>query len=509
MALEPPSKLSISKAIASLIYLGALDKNENLTNLGKHLVLLSIPPELGKMLLYSVFLKCLDPVLTIVATLAHKDPFILPTDPNQKELANKKRKSLSYDSLSDHMILLKCYQMWIRKKKNNETIAFGKEYFISLSNLKMIMATRHQLLAQLRGTGFLIVSASQGDLLHQLNVNSGKWAVVKAALVAGLYPNVAFTMDGGKLYTKTEKKVVISRNSGAKENFREKDVSVNVNLSNVWYVFQEMTRVGNTYQIRNVTTITPLTVALLCGSDNKFDRETSLLTIDDIIEFHVPSEAVWTFKKVIDKMVNRKILYPSSVLNYKDNSILDTLAKVLVAQDVAVNLQEPKGVGFKPTKNYSFETIPDPMDIDLPPMKGKFHNSNYKKARDNNLSWKSQHMGAHYDRRGNHQLELTSVSNISGSSKNFNYNTQSFQKNSVYGHGASHSLKNFQESEQSVSNYDNEQRNEYKQFAYEDPIQVKDVLDSSNHKNIKDCKYDKNSRQYGPDRHINQQQHYR
>ena len=521
MALEPPSKISISKAIASLIYLGALDKNENLTNLGKYLVLLSIPPNLGKMLFYSLFLKCLDPVLTIVATLAHKDPFILPTNRDQKELANKRRKSLSCNSLSDHMILLKCYQMWQEKKKGKETIAFGKEYFISLSNLRMIMGTRNQLLAQLRGTGFLLVNGSQGDLLQQLNIYSEKWAVVKAALVAGLYPNVAFTMGGGKLYTKTEKKVVIGRNSCAKKYFQENDVSVDVNLSNVWYVFQEMARLGNICQIRNVTTVTPITVALLCGSDNNFDRETSILTIDDFIEFHIPSKELWTFKSVIDEMFNRKILCPSSILNLTDNLILNTLVNVLVAQDVAVNLREPKGIGFKPPLNYNFETVPDPMDIDLPPRKGNFRNGDHKNLPGNNLNWKSRQfgMGVCYDREGNHPLELTSVSDISGSSKDFDRNTQRFQKNSTYGHSTSHRLRYLREGDQFVTNYDNEhghssncyhgQQNGYKRFAHEDPVQRGNVPGSSNCKNIRDCKSNKNSDPFGFDRHINRQQHYR
>ena len=45
-----------------------------LTEIGHHLADLPIEPRYGKMLLYSNVLKCLDPVLTIVCTLSHKDP---------------------------------------------------------------------------------------------------------------------------------------------------------------------------------------------------------------------------------------------------------------------------------------------------------------------------------------------------------------------------------------------------------------------------------------------------
>ena len=47
---------------------------ERLTELGFHLLDLPLEPQWGKMVLYSVVLKCLDPILTIVCTLAHRDP---------------------------------------------------------------------------------------------------------------------------------------------------------------------------------------------------------------------------------------------------------------------------------------------------------------------------------------------------------------------------------------------------------------------------------------------------
>lgn len=52
----------------------ALDSFEDLTELGHHLVDMPIEPRLGKMIVYSVILKCLDPILTIACTLAYKEP---------------------------------------------------------------------------------------------------------------------------------------------------------------------------------------------------------------------------------------------------------------------------------------------------------------------------------------------------------------------------------------------------------------------------------------------------
>ena len=52
----------------------ALDDSEELTELGRHLADLPVDPHLGKMVLNSIVLKCLDPVLTIVCSLSYKDP---------------------------------------------------------------------------------------------------------------------------------------------------------------------------------------------------------------------------------------------------------------------------------------------------------------------------------------------------------------------------------------------------------------------------------------------------
>lgn len=50
----------------------ALDPWEDVTELGHHLLDLPVEPRLGKAVLYSIVLKCLDPVLTIVCCLAHR-----------------------------------------------------------------------------------------------------------------------------------------------------------------------------------------------------------------------------------------------------------------------------------------------------------------------------------------------------------------------------------------------------------------------------------------------------
>ena len=65
-------KYKICSNIQALKVMEALNNLEDITELGNHLLDLPVAPRLGKMILYSVALKCLDPVLTIVACLSHK-----------------------------------------------------------------------------------------------------------------------------------------------------------------------------------------------------------------------------------------------------------------------------------------------------------------------------------------------------------------------------------------------------------------------------------------------------
>ena len=69
---QPPSFMVTRNAVQMLKTIEALDAWEDVTELGNHLLDLPIEPRLGKMVLHSVVLKCLDPVLTIVCCSAYR-----------------------------------------------------------------------------------------------------------------------------------------------------------------------------------------------------------------------------------------------------------------------------------------------------------------------------------------------------------------------------------------------------------------------------------------------------
>ena len=68
---------NIKDSVDLLVAIGAFDRDERVTSLGEVLARLPLHPQLGKMLLYGVLFKCVDPILSIVCVLNDKDPFTL------------------------------------------------------------------------------------------------------------------------------------------------------------------------------------------------------------------------------------------------------------------------------------------------------------------------------------------------------------------------------------------------------------------------------------------------
>ncbi|KAK0574066.1 hypothetical protein LWI29_017718 [Acer saccharum] len=113
-ALQSPELLAVQNAIEYLKIIGALDQNEDLTVLGQYLTMLPMEPKLGKMLILGAIFNCLDPVLTIVAGLSVRDPFLAPLD--KKDLAEAAKSQFSWD-YSDHLALVRAYEGWRELKE--------------------------------------------------------------------------------------------------------------------------------------------------------------------------------------------------------------------------------------------------------------------------------------------------------------------------------------------------------------------------------------------------------
>ncbi|XP_050186132.1 3'-5' RNA helicase YTHDC2-like [Myiozetetes cayanensis] len=381
---DPPPALIVRNALQMLKTIDAMDPWEDLTELGYHLTELPVEPHLGKMVLCAVALKCLDPVLTIACALAYRDPFVLPALASQKRAAMLCRKRFTAGTFSDHMVLLRAFQAWQKARSDGWERAFCEKNFLSQATMEIIVGMRTQLLGQLRASGF--VRARGGADIRDVNINSENWAVVKAALVAGMYPNLVHVDRESLVLTgPKEKKVRFHPTSVLSQTQYKKIPPANGQTAAVqalptdWLIYDEMTRAHRIANIRCCSVVTPVTVALFCGparlprnalqtsssfrgdgvsnesSDSEMEDKTtadlSLLKLDEWLHLRLDPEAADLLLQLRQKwhsLFLRRMRAPSKLWSQADEATVRTIVAVLTAEEQSAGLQQPSGIGQRP-----------------------------------------------------------------------------------------------------------------------------------------------------------------
>lgn len=225
-ALQPPPITSIRQSISVLKQIDALDDNENITYLGRHLADLPVDCHLGKCLLYSIVLRCLDPVVTIVAALSVKDPFMLPLG-NEAAKINQIKKEFAMDSLSDHQMLLNTYEAWSREHRKRNDKKFCAEKMLCNGNMQMIFGLRRLITGHLQMAK--IVDENSARNTRKLNENSLNWSVIKACLTAGHFPNICRINElHGQIFSKQDKKLLPHLSSVLRDRTAKGQLDMNV-----------------------------------------------------------------------------------------------------------------------------------------------------------------------------------------------------------------------------------------------------------------------------------------
>ncbi|XP_068103375.1 3'-5' RNA helicase YTHDC2 isoform X2 [Hyperolius riggenbachi] len=420
---EPPPVLVIRNAVQVLKTIDAMDQWEDLTELGYHLADLPVEPHLGKMVLCAVVLKCLDPILTIACTLAYRDPFVLPTQAAQKRASMLCRRRFTAGTFSDHMALLRAFQAWQKARSDGWERSFCEKNFLSQATMEIIIGMRTQLLGQLRASGF--VRARGGGDIRDVNTNSENWSVVKAALVAGMYPNlIHIDRENMVLTGPKEKRVRLHTTSVLSQPQYKKIPPENGQAAAIqalptdWLIYDEMTRAHRIANVRCCSVVTPATVAIfsgparlpssalqesssqaLCGipsesSDSEIeDRATAVmatLKLDEWLQLKLDPEDADLLLQLRQKwhsLFLRRMRAPSKPWTQMDEATIQTVIAVLSAEEHAAGLQQPSGIGQRPR----------PISSEELPMSSSLRTSNGRKSSD--LDFPDE--PSHFDSRAN------------------------------------------------------------------------------------------------------------
>ncbi|KAK7945549.1 hypothetical protein WMY93_001277 [Mugilogobius chulae] len=210
--LDSPNKGAVKDAVQNLQDIGVLDKTEALTPLGERVAYMSCDPRLGKMLILGALFRCVLPLLSVAACLT-RDPF--HNSLQNRALIIKAKDSLSQSNYSDYLVLNQVVLGWRRLQKEGdreERDEYLDKYMLSRTSLRYINGMSQLLQFILSRTKYLsycmccrsisqfsdnldeaeVVSrANECQRLDSLyNEHSAEDELLKAVLLAGMYPNL-------------------------------------------------------------------------------------------------------------------------------------------------------------------------------------------------------------------------------------------------------------------------------------------------------------------------------
>ena len=104
-------------------------------------------------------------------------------------MADRVRRSIAPEAYSDHITLLRAFQGWEEAKGHGNERQYCWDHFLSSGTLKLISSMTEQFINLLRDIGFV---GRDRKGLQLCNAQSANDKLIKAILVGGLYPSVAF-----------------------------------------------------------------------------------------------------------------------------------------------------------------------------------------------------------------------------------------------------------------------------------------------------------------------------
>ncbi|XP_067845385.1 putative ATP-dependent RNA helicase DHX57 [Heptranchias perlo] len=361
---ELPMEEGLKAAKNRLQDLGALTPDETLTPLGYHLAFLPVDVRIGKLMLFGAIFRCLDPALTIAASLSFKSPFVSPWD--KREEANKKKLEFAV-AHSDYLALFQAYKGWSVAVKESSQAGYNycRQNFLSGRILQEISSMKRQFAELLSDIGFVKeglraryiekMSSRGGDGIveatgQEANSNAENMKLVSAILCAALYPNVVQvtapqskytqTMSGAvKVPPKPEELHFITRNDG---NVHIHPSSVNYQVRHFespYLVYHEKVKTSRVF-LRDCSMVSVYPLVLFGGGQVSVELERGqfIISLDGWIRFaaasHQIAELVKELRWELDQLLEDKIKKPTMDLCTcpRGSLIIDMIVKLITTQ---------------------------------------------------------------------------------------------------------------------------------------------------------------------------------
>jgi ATP-dependent helicase HrpA len=182
--IEPPLGRAIADGYQLLQELGAVDDDNQLTQLGRKLAKLPLDPRVGRMILAALEHACLTEVLIVASALSVQDPRDRPIEAQQaadeahKKFADEKSEFLSY------LKIWKWFESAIEHKKTNRQLMDScRATFLNQMRLREWRDVHSQLLTIVKEQGW------------RTNESPATYDQFHMALLTGLLGNIGFKPD--------------------------------------------------------------------------------------------------------------------------------------------------------------------------------------------------------------------------------------------------------------------------------------------------------------------------
>uniref|UniRef100_A0A0E0P9C1 Probable ATP-dependent RNA helicase spindle-E n=1 Tax=Oryza rufipogon TaxID=4529 RepID=A0A0E0P9C1_ORYRU len=372
-AIEPPKEEAISSAIDLLYQVGAFEGHEELSPLGYHLAKLPVDVLIGKMMLYGAIFGCLSPILSVAAFLSYKSPFISPKD--EKQNVEKAKASLMNENLdgsastadnkqSDHLLMVIAYNKWSRILRENGARSahqFCRSFYLNSTVMYMVRDMRLQYGTLLADIGLLDIPKDSlrpvdgtrkntleswfANMSLPFNLYAHYSSVVKSVICAGLYPNVAATLEGvdpGALGGRKPSDFLSGKDRPRwYDGRREVHIhpsSMNHSLKAGQYpflVFLEKVETSKVF-LRDTSVISPYSL-LLFGGTMVIQHQTGVVIIDGWLRLAAAAQTAVLFKQLrvtLDAVLKELIRKPE-MATFVDNEVVRSIIHLLLEEEKA------------------------------------------------------------------------------------------------------------------------------------------------------------------------------
>jgi len=195
--MDPPAPETLMRALEVLNYLGALDDEGDMTDLGRQMAELPLDPQLSKMLICSPDYNCSEEIVNIVAAMSVPQIFLRP---RESAKAADEAKAQFVDATSDHITLLNAFAAY-EEVPTAERKQWCWDNFINDRSISSAASVKKQLRGIMTRLDIPLVTCKGRNGSYDTNA-------IRMSLTNAMYMQVAYLQRQGSYLTVKDNQIV-------------------------------------------------------------------------------------------------------------------------------------------------------------------------------------------------------------------------------------------------------------------------------------------------------------